>query len=210
MGKDCDIVSAQGKLYLLDNLLEQRLERSYPVQCLELTKNKNRLAALEAEIKASHGDAGKLKMLLEEANRIKVSQKDNVGFLDTMREPLRQAIVNEARIVFCTLSGSGQEILSKVEGGFETVIIDEACQSVELSALIPLKYGCKRCVLVGDPNQLPATLFSSQAARYSYDQSLFERIYKCDPNFSIMLNTQYRMNPEISKFPSQYFYDSKV
>ncbi|EIC06663.1 tRNA-splicing endonuclease, putative, partial [Microbacterium laevaniformans OR221] len=38
---------------------------------------------------------------------------------------------------------------------FETVIIDEAAQSIELSALIPLKYGCSKCILVGDPKQLP-------------------------------------------------------
>lgn len=55
---------------------------------------------------------------------------------------------------------SGSEKLSKIQNGFDTVVIDEAAQAVELSTLIPLKYGAKRCILVGDPSQLPATVLS--------------------------------------------------
>ncbi|KAI1043017.1 hypothetical protein LB505_007884 [Fusarium chuoi] len=54
---------------------------------------------------------------------------------------------------------------------FETVIIDEAAQCVELSALIPLKYGCYKCILVGDPKQLPPTVLSQSAAKFGYDQT---------------------------------------
>lgn len=43
---------------------------------------------------------------------------------------------------------------------FEVLVVDEAAQSVEVSTIIPLRLGCKHCVLVGDPNQLPATVFS--------------------------------------------------
>ncbi len=40
---------------------------------------------------------------------------------------------------------------------FESAIIDEAAQATEPSTLIPLRYGCTRLVLVGDPRQLPGT-----------------------------------------------------
>lgn len=33
---------------------------------------------------------------------------------------------------------------------FDTVIIDEAAQAVEISTLIPLKYGCRRLIMIGD------------------------------------------------------------
>ncbi|KAJ1564797.1 DEAD-box type RNA helicase, partial [Cladochytrium tenue] len=76
-----------------------------------------------------------------------------------------------------TLSGAGHEILSNIQGfEFPTVIIDEACQSVELSSLIPLRYNVKKCILVGDPKQLPPTVLSTTAQRFKYEQSLFQRI----------------------------------
>ena len=54
-------------------------------------------------------------------------------------------------------------------------MIDESAQAVEISTLIPLKYGCERLILVGDPKQLAATVFSRIALRYEYDKSLFQR-----------------------------------
>lgn len=38
-----------------------------------------------------------------------------------------------------------------------------ALQAVELATLIPLRLGCRRLILVGDPKQLPATIFSRVA-----------------------------------------------
>ena len=93
---------------------------------------------------------------------------------------------------------------------FETVIIDEAAQSIELSALIPLKYGCAKCILVGDPKQLPPTVLSREAARFQYEQSIFVRMQANHPNDVHLLDIQYRMHPEISHFPSKAFYDGKL
>jgi len=93
---------------------------------------------------------------------------------------------------------------------FETVIIDEAAQCVELSALIPLKYGCAKCIVVGDPQQLPPTVFSRDAARFKYEQSLFVRMQTNHSKDVHLLDTQYRMHPEISGFPSRMFYDSRL
>eukprot|EP00741_Cyanophora_paradoxa_P002945 tig00000655_g2858.t1 len=119
---------------------------------------------------------------------------------------LRLQILNEASIVATTLSGSGATLFSQIAHAFDTVLLDEAGQAVELSTLIPLKYGCERCIMVGDPNQLPATVFSTVAKEYMYERSLFKRFQ--DSSFKVwMLRTQYRMHPEISKFPSRAFYD---
>jgi senataxin len=73
--------------------------------------------------------------------------------------------------------------------------------------LIPLKYGCYRCILVGDPKQLPPTVLSQSAAKFGYDQSLFVRMQQNHPDWVHLLDMQYRMHPEISKFPSKEFYE---
>jgi senataxin len=129
---------------------------------------------------------------------------------DLNRRRAQEAILNDAHIICATLSGSGHEMFQGLSIEFETVIVDEAAQCVEMSALIPLKYGCAKCVLVGDPKQLPPTVFSKEAARFQYEQSLFVRMQKNHPNDVHLLDTQYRMHPEISLFPSQTFYDGRL
>jgi senataxin len=108
------------------------------------------------------------------------------------------------------LSSCAQDIFKDLNYKFKTVIIDEACQAVESSSLIPLRYGCERCILFGDPNQLPPTVISSAAQTHGYDTSLFVRILKNNQESMYFLNTQYRMHPEIAKFPSRKFYGSKL
>ncbi|KAI0395600.1 SEN1 N terminal-domain-containing protein [Xylariaceae sp. FL0594] len=126
------------------------------------------------------------------------------------RRQIQQEILDSAQVLCATLSGSGHEMFKNLAVEFETVIIDEAAQCVELSALIPLKYGCSKCILVGDPKQLPPTVLSQSAARYGYDQSLFVRIQQNHPDEVHLLDTQYRMHPEISFFPSQEFYEKRL
>lgn len=80
---------------------------------------------------------------------------------DIMRRKIQQEIMDESHIICATLSGAGHEMLKGVNVEFETVVIDEAAQSIELSALIPLKYGSAKCILVGDPKQLVSIILSS-------------------------------------------------
>ncbi|KAI5809970.1 SEN1 N terminal-domain-containing protein [Peziza echinospora] len=129
---------------------------------------------------------------------------------DILRRKIQQDIMDQAQIICATLSGAGHEMLKGMNVEFDTVVIDEAAQSIELSALIPLKYGCTKCILVGDPKQLPPTVLSRDAARYMFEQSLFVRMQKNHPDDIHLLSIQYRMHPEISKFPSQQFYDSEL
>lgn len=126
------------------------------------------------------------------------------------RRKIQQDILDNAHVICATLSGSGHEMFQNLNIEFETVIIDEAAQSIELSALIPLKYGCSKCILVGDPKQLPPTVLSREAARFQYEQSLFVRMQANHPDDVHLLDTQYRMHPEISLFPSKAFYDGKL
>ena len=130
--------------------------------------------------------------------------------IEISRRKVQQEILDGAHVLCATLSGSGHEMFQSLNIEFETVIIDEAAQSIELSALIPLKYGCSKCILVGDPKQLPPTVLSREAARFQYEQSLFVRMQVNHPDDVHLLDTQYRMHPEISKFPSREFYDGRL
>lgn len=78
------------------------------------------------------------------------------------REALEASFMDEAEMVFTTLSSASRHAFSKVKRAFDLVLIDEAAQAAEVAALQPLVYGCCHAVLVGDPQQLPATLFSPQ------------------------------------------------
>lgn len=82
-----------------------------------------------------------------ELDRARDAARDVTRQLDGARREAREAILREADIICGTLAGVGHESLQQYD--FDTVIIDEAAQSVEISALIPLKYKCKRCILVG-------------------------------------------------------------
>jgi len=142
----------------------------------------------------------------------KMRERQNTASRDMelSRRRAQQEILNNAKVLCATLSGSGHELFQGLSIDFDTVIIDEAAQSIELSALIPLKYNCAKCILVGDPKQLPPTVLSREAARFQYEQSLFARMENNHKKDVHLLDTQYRMHPEISLFPSKTFYDSRL
>lgn len=164
-------------------------------------------SALEAELREINKKRNDLGKRLDD-------QRENASIAYRTREiekrQLQAKILNSAQIICSTLSGSAHDFLASLSVKFEQVIIDEACQSVELSAIIPLRYGCKKCIMVGDPNQLPPTVLSQAAASFNYEQSLFVRMQKNYPESVYLLDVQYRMHPDISKFPSSEFYHSRL
>ena len=220
----------------LDELVDKKLEFSAPKstgkgfmddQTLRAELNKilelRNTKGVEYDRAREIGDkdmanlAGQLRDLNAQKNRIGAQLDDQkekrlamIRDADVNRRQIIAAILDEADVICCTLSGSGHDQLAKMKVNFETVIIDEAAQSIELAALIPLKYGCQRCVLVGDPNQLPPTVLSQAAANFQYEESLFVRMQRNHPKSVYLLSIQYRMNPEISRFPSEQFYEGKL
>lgn len=63
--------------------------------------------------------------------------------------------------------------------------------------------------MVGDPVQLPATVMSKRAVSANFQRSLFKRLQ--DAKYPVhVLQVQYRMNPEISRFASETFYQGHI
>lgn len=125
----------------------------------------------------------------------------------------RQNLLKTSTIICSTLSSSSNISLTNYINHFDAIIIDEASQAIELDILIPLSFSCKKIILVGDPKQLSATVFSLFAKKHNYSRSLFERLQKihkfnkCKYN---LLSIQYRMHPDISHFPNRYYYNNKI
>lgn len=152
-----------------------------------------------------------------------VSEKQRAG----MREAAMRDVFRHAQIVFATLNSSLNGQMEKCAPAmamnsisnrpFEVAIVDEASQSVEPEMLIPMSLGFTKLVMVGDPEQLPATVLSQKAKNLSYNFSMFGRLFKLfdsqpppASNPAQMLNIQYRMHPEIAQWPNTYFYGGKL
>ncbi|KAI5152120.1 hypothetical protein ENBRE01_2582, partial [Enteropsectra breve] len=115
----------------------------------------------------------------------------------------RQSVFSKASVICSTLSTSVCENLNSLK--FDLLIVDEACQATEMSTLIPLNHSVDKVVLIGDPKQLPPTVFSESLA---LERSLFERLSSF---YHVhLLKTQYRMEYEICKIASDLFYDGKL
>jgi superfamily I DNA and/or RNA helicase len=90
---------------------------------------------------------------------------------------------------------------------FPVVFLDEASMSTEPASLIPLMKGAQHVAFIGDHKQLPPVITSQEAQSAGLAVSLFERLIAERAVPSVMLNTQYRMHPSLSRFPSSEFYD---
>lgn len=116
-------------------------------------------------------------------------------------------LFGEARVIACTLVGSAHHLLEGMK--FGTLFIDEAAQALEAACWITMKRA-SRVILAGDHCQLPPTVKSIAALRAGLGKTLMERIAENKPEVVTLLKIQYRMNDEIMRFSSDWFYGGKV
>ena len=116
-------------------------------------------------------------------------------------------LFGEARVIASTLVSSANRLLDGQK--FGTLFIDEAAQALEAACWIPMRR-VSRVVLAGDHCQLPPTVKSIAALKAGLGKTLMERIVEIHPEAVTLLRMQYRMNDDIMRFSSNYFYDGKV
>ena len=116
-------------------------------------------------------------------------------------------LFGEARVIASTLVGSANRLLDGQK--FGTVFIDEAAQALEAASWIPIRR-CTRVILAGDHCQLPPTVKSIAALKAGLGKTLMERIVEQKPEVVTLLRMQYRMNEEIMRFSSDWFYGNQV
>lgn len=116
---------------------------------------------------------------------------------------INTSLFAEARVIASTLVGSANRLLAGQK--FGTLFIDEAAQALEAACWIPIRKA-DRVVLAGDHCQLPPTVKSPQALRAGLGTTLMQQIVKNKPEAVSLLKLQYRMNDDIMRFSSEWFY----
>ena len=120
---------------------------------------------------------------------------------------IRSSLFGEARVIASTLTGAANRVLEGEK--YSTLFIDEAAQALEAACWIAIRKA-GRVVLAGDHCQLPPTVKSIMALKGGLGKTLMERIVENKPETVTLLKMQYRMNEQIMKFSSDWFYNGMV
>lgn len=140
-----------------------------------------------------------------ETVRLKInSLKDRATELEIR---INEALFADARVIACTLVGSANRLL--VGQKFGTLFIDEAAQALEAACWIAIRKA-DRVILAGDHCQLPPTVKSPEALRGGLGNTLMQAIVSNKPDTVSLLKLQYRMNEEIMRFSSDWFYHGQL
>lgn len=116
----------------------------------------------------------------------------------------------QSKIVFSTLNSAASPTLTRNVRA-HTLMLDEGGQSPEAEFFIATNFPkIERIIVVGDPMQLPATVIDIECKEKGYGVSWLEKIYRIQPDKVHLLNTQYRMHPQILEFPNRNFYQSRI
>ena len=115
------------------------------------------------------------------------------GKTTTLVEAINETLMRESQVLVCAQSNMAVDWISEKEA---------ACW-------IPMKRA-SRVILAGDHCQLPPTVKSIAALRAGLGKTLMERIAENKPEVVTLLKIQYRMNDEIMRFSSDWFYGGKV
>lgn len=120
---------------------------------------------------------------------------------------IRSSLFGEARVIASTLTGTANRVLEGEK--YSTLFIDEAAQALEAACWIAIRKA-GRVILAGDHCQLPPTVKSIMALKGGLGKTLMERIVENKPETVTLLKMQYRMNEQIMKFSSEWFYHGMV
>lgn len=120
---------------------------------------------------------------------------------------IRSSLFGEARVIASTLTGAANRVLEGEK--YSTLFIDEAAQALEAACWIAIRKA-GRMILAGDHCQLPPTVKSIMALKGGLGKTLMERIVENKPETVTLLKMQYRMNEQIMKFSSEWFYHGMV
>jgi ATP-dependent RNA/DNA helicase IGHMBP2 len=119
-------------------------------------------------------------------------------------------IVDKTPVITATLTSLYiSKIIKKCQ--FNSIFVDEASQALEPLCYLPIiLQPSQRIIFVGDPNQLPPTIYSKKnnnGLKNTFLEKLLSK-FKDNPSKAGFLNIQYRMNDQILGFPNQEFYNN--
>jgi len=223
MGRGPILACAESNV-AVDNLLEGLLELGVkairfgrPIKVREALRE----ATLDAQV-SRHPKQDEIAFIREENEAMRSKLHDlkgkekglahrdiskNYREIRELEQRITDEVLASAEVLCTTNIGAGHFTLANRR--FPIVLIDEATQATEPSALVPIVKGARQLILVGDHRQLPPTVTSQRAEEGGLDISLFERLLS-NGLPAHMLTTQYRMHPTIREFPSSRFYENRL
>lgn len=152
----------------------------------------------------SNTELKKLQQLKDETGELSSNDEKRYRMLKKAAE---KEMLEAADVICCTCVGAGDPRLSRFK--FHSILIDESMQSTEPECMVPVVLGARQLILVGDHCQLGPVVMCKKAARAGLSQSLFERLVVVGIR-PYRLEVQYRMHPELSRFPSDFFYEGSL
>lgn len=150
------------------------------------------------------GELRKLTRLKEEAGELSAADERRYRAL---RRAAERRLLDAADVVCATCVGAGDPRVARMR--FQSILIDEGMQSTEPECMVPVVLGARQLILVGDHCQLGPVVMCKKAAKAGLSQSLFERLVVLGIR-PFRLEVQYRMHPELSRFPSDFFYEGSL
>uniref|UniRef100_A0A646QDS3 DNA helicase n=1 Tax=Hemiscolopendra marginata TaxID=943146 RepID=A0A646QDS3_9MYRI len=162
--------------------------------------------ALHHQIRNMDGnnELQKLQQLKDETGELSSADEKRYRIL---KKACEKELLEAANVICCTCVGAGDPRLARLK--FHSILIDESMQATEPECMVPVVLGAKQLILVGDHCQLGPVVMCKKAARAGLSQSLFERLVVLGIR-PFRLEVQYRMHPELSKFPSNFFYEGSL
>ncbi|MGI2152435.1 DEAD/DEAH box helicase [Shewanella oncorhynchi] len=225
-------VPSENQLQQLSELKHQMIDlvrpdyRPFLLRSYTSEADCNTLDMLERELYQSIANSRTLGSLL--------ARYDYVKALEERALDVEDSIKDYVTVIGATCQQSDSEYMASIKENserlgisFNTVIVDEAARAAPLDLMIPMSMAKSRIVLVGDHLQLPHMLEPRVEKELQEQQeldlvrsellriSLFEYLHrqfkkmheKGGPERVVMLDTQFRMHPELGSFVSKEFYE---
>uniref|UniRef100_A0A0E0MHP9 DNA2/NAM7 helicase-like C-terminal domain-containing protein n=1 Tax=Oryza punctata TaxID=4537 RepID=A0A0E0MHP9_ORYPU len=124
------------------------------------------------------------------------------------RKDLEEFCIRHSRIIICTPVCSSQLRELKLDT-IDILLVDDAAQIKEIDMLIPLSFSPRHIVMFGDHLHLQPMVKSEVCKEAGYASSLFQRLMHSSSE-NKRLTKQYMMDPSISQFVSENFYEGRL
>lgn len=187
---------------ILSHTLDSKIEHSPEyLEIKKLRKKAEEYRKMALKYKRNFGpdEREQRKLLL---NEVKEINKHIIWIEDY----LVNKILNDAQVICTTLVGVQTKFLKNKK--FKTCVIDEVSQALEPATWIPILKS-EKIILAGDPFQLPPTVKNNEAEKMGLSKTLLDIGFQLKENV-FLLDTQYRMKPEIMGFSNIVFYENKL
>lgn len=195
MDRGVDVLRVGNPTRVNDKMLSQTYERRY-----EDHPDYPQLWSLRKTIRDMRSNGRKTEAYHQKMDRLKNRAME-------LELRIHNDLFAQARVISCTLAGSASRVLEGMK--FATLFIDEAAQALEAACWIAIRKA-SRVIFAGDHQQLPPTVKSIEALKGGLGKTLMERIVENNPQVVTLLKVQYRMNDEIMRFSSNWFYNGQV